>query len=392
MDKIVRIALVIKTLGLEYDDRVRKEILSIQGLFPNIRFKIFAMLPENKRIEGVTDYGVPFCSVYVPARDKYPSAQKALLKAWQFQRAIEGELKTFDAVWCANDDTLVTVALTSNKRTLWDLHEIPATLTGSSLRRSILKYLFSRCKVVIHANPQRRAYLESLGLLKRPDRHYALRNYPNFDDEDKEYDEKYNSFLEWKKDRKCIYLQGLADERRAAYESVKAVMDGTDLCAVVVGGFHKPSKERLINEYGQSLNERILFIGQVPQMKIPQYVKQCFISMVFYKNVSPNNWFCEANRFYQSVILGLPVVTGFNPSMRELIDQYGFGVSIEDDGSHIDKIVEGINQLLNNYDIYHNNTLKYRDQILWNKQETILKELVEKLISDNKNEIEYVFN
>lgn len=381
MEKVNKIAIVIKTSGLEYDDRVRKEILSVQKIFPYIQFKIFAMLPDNKEYEGVTDYGVPFKAVFVPARDKYPSTRKVLLKAWQFQKAIEKELRTYDAVWCANDDATATVALTKNKRILWDLHEIPSSLMGNRLKKIILKYLFTRCKVVVHANPQRKHYLESIGVISHPESHYALRNYPNFEDEDKSFDERYNLFVEWKAGRQCIYLQGLANVNRSSYETVSAVMKFPDLCAVVVGGFDAKAKDRLGREYKEELNKRILFIGSIAQLKIPQYVKQCFMSLVFYKNVSPNNWYCEANRFYQSVILGLPVVTGNNPSMQELVCKYGFGVSIDDDGGDVDKIIAGINKVRENYNEYQMNAIKYRNLLLWDNQEKEIKKIVEVLLN-----------
>jgi hypothetical protein len=127
------------------------------------------------------------------------------------------------------------------------------------------------------------------------------------------------------------------------------------------------------------IKERILFIGKIPQLKIPLYVAECQMSMVFYKNVQPNNWYCEANRFYQSVVLGLPVVTGNNPSMKEIVDQYGFGVAIDDDGSSIIKIVEGMNQLINEYDKFHDNAINNRDKIKWDSQESVIQKIIMKL-------------
>lgn len=377
---IINIALVIKTNGLEYDDRVRKEILSVQKLFPQIRFKIFAMLPENKSFEGITGYGVPYKAVFIPARNKYPSAQKVLLKAWQFQKSIEKDLKKYDAVWCANDDTLLTVLLTKNKRILWDLHEIPATLTGNLVKRKVLSFLFHRCKVIVHANPQRAKYLESLGVVKQQSKHFSLRNYPNFDDEEDVFDDKYISFKEWLGEKKCVYLQSLVEDRRAAYESLKAVLQIPDLCAVVVGGLHGLSKERLIQEYGDEFEHRIMLIGKMPQLRIPQFVRHCFLSLIFYKNVNPNHFYCEANRFYQSVILGLPVVVGNNPSMKELVEKYELGISIDDDGSDVVKISSGIQSVLNNYDYYHKNTLLHRNKLIWDTQEDTICEIVNLLI------------
>jgi glycosyltransferase involved in cell wall biosynthesis len=78
--------------------------------------------------------------------------------------------------------------------------------------------------------------------------------------------------------------------------------------------------------------------------------------------------------------MGLPVVTGNNPSMKEIVEKYGFGVSLDDDGSSVEKIVEGLNQVLSNYEVYHNNTLQHRKQLLWDNQEPVIMSIVEKLL------------
>lgn len=375
-----RIALVIKTDGLEYDDRVRKEILTIQKLFPSIEFKIFVLLPENKDVEGITSYGAPFHAYYLKSRDIYPSAKKILKKSFEFHKAIKDELNSYDAVWCADLGSFMTVALSRSKHLLWDLHELPMELMGSFPKKIILRYLFSKCRTVVHANPQRLEYLYQKGYIVNKSKHYSLRNYPNFDDIDKEFDKKYYDFIEWKGNRQCIYLQGLDAERRAAYESVSAIMRLKDLAAVVVGPFDPQSKERLLNEYGEELYKRIHFVGRVPQLKIPQYVKECYTTLVFYKNTSPNNYYCEANRFYQSVLMGLPVVVGSNPPIKDLVEKYGFGISIDDDGSNVDLIVDAIDTVNNKYELYKNNVNKNKNKLLWSNQEDVIKDIVDHLL------------
>lgn len=379
MDKERNIALVIKTEGLEYDDRVRKEILTVEKIYPNVKFKIFAMLPDNKEREGVTEYGTPYKAVYIPARDKYPSTQKVYLKAYQFYQAVKKDLDDFDAVWTANVDASFVPMLYRSKRIVWDLHELPMAYLSNGITRKLLKYIFGRCKIVIHANPQREQYLERRGVVSESKKHFALRNFPNFNDIDKDYDDKYGSFVAWKGERRCVYLQGLDGDRRAAYESVSAVMHTEDMCAVVVGKYDEKSKERLKREYGDTLDERVLFIGRIPQMKIPQYVQQCFTTLVFYKNISPNNYYCEANRFYQSVLMGLPVVVGCNPPMKEIVEKYGFGVVLDDDGNDIRKISDGLQRVVENYESYKRNIAKNRSQIVWNKNDATIKEIVKEL-------------
>lgn len=375
-----KIALVIKTQGLEYDDRVRKEVLTVQELFPNVKFKIFPLLDDNKSEEGVSSYGVPYKSIHSPAREKYKQRTHLFTKSVDFYNSVKKEIKHFDAIWCGDYHTFMIAALCKNNNLLWDLHELPSMLLGNPLKRLFLKYIFSRCKCVVHANPQRLEYLKSLGVVSDLSKHFALRNYPNFEDVDTEYDEKYHSFLEWKADRKCVYLQGLNDDSRAAYESVKAVLSFPELVAIVVGNFDKKSKERLQNEFGATLDERIMFVGKIAQMKIPQYVKQCITSLIFYKNVRPNNLYCEANRFYQSVVMGLPVVVGNNPSMKELIDKYHFGVSIDDDGRDIEKIKQGLEKVIECYDDFMSNNAQNRNNLLWDSQNEIMKEIMLKLI------------
>lgn len=374
------IALVIKTMGLEYDDRVRKEILSVQRLYPNIKFKIFAMLPDNKEAESVTEYGVPYKSVFIPAREKYPSNTKLHLKGWQFYQAIRKDLKAFDAVWVADVETFFVTTFVKTQHLLWDLHELPYQLFGSKWKCMLLKYTLNRCDVVVHANPQRAQYMKSIHLIDDMSKHYALRNYPNFEDVDTEYDDTYHGFVKWKNDRKCVYLQGLNTKIRAALESVEAVMRKENLCAVVVGGFDPEIKQQLKDKFGEQLEQRMFFVGQIPQMKIPQYVQQCFMTLVFYTNVRPNNWYCEANRFYQAVIMGLPVVVGANPPMKEIVEKYGFGVSIDDDGSNVDMIVKGIDDVLHNYSQFKDNIIKNRNRLTWNSQDFVIKEIVDKLM------------
>lgn len=378
----MKIALVIKTDGLEYDDRVRKEILTIEQLYPNIKFKIYVILPDNKDVEGITSYGVPYHSVYLKSRNKFPSSKKLMQKAFEFYWVIRKDLRDYDAVWCADRGSFMTVALCGSKHLLWDLHELPMEMMGGTIKKWLLRFLFFRCKVVLHANPQRMEYLCQKGYILNRAKHFALRNYPNFEDIDSEYDENYKSFIEWKGTSRCIYLQGLSEERRAGYETIAAVMRIEDIKAVVVGKMYQESKDKLIAEFGEdALNKRIHFVGKVAQLKIPQYMSQCDLSLIFYKNVSPNNWYCEANRFYQSVIMGLPVVVGANPPMKELIDRYGFGVCIDDDGSNVNKIVAGLEEVLANYEQYKINNKKFGKELFWNKQYDAIKGIIEKLFA-----------
>lgn len=377
-----RIALIIFSEGLEYDDRIRKEMLSIQSLFPDLTFKVFVLFDNGKNVseEGVTSYGVPYKSYKLKSRELFKGGSFKYLKTIEFTMKVFPDIKDFDAVWCGEIATALFLEVIHNKPLLWDLHELPMLLLGSSLRRRFLRHLFSKCSVVLHANQDRIEYLKSLGVIEDPEKHYALRNYPNFYDVDKEYDEKYYSFVDWKGNRECVYLQGLFAERRAPFETISAVMDFGSLAAVVVGSFDKGVLEVLKSKYGNAIKERIFFAGKIPQLKIPQYVSQCSFSMVFYKHVNANNIYCEANRFYQSLLMGVPVICGNNPPMKRIIDEYGCGVCVNDDGNSIEKIRYGIQTYFENRKTIIKKVSDSKKSFLWDSQNEIIRAFVKKYL------------
>lgn len=378
MDKTkqYKIALVLYTSGLDFDDRIRKEILSIQKIYANIQFKIFAVEPQNREEEGLTSYGVKYRIPYLKTREKYKSASHTIQKAWEFYKSIKEELKTYDAIWCADPETFIFVMMIHGKPIAWDLHELPLKLMGNPIKRALFRYLESKCDVMVHANEARLEYLKLQGLVKHIDKQFVLRNYPQFNEIDEEYDDLYNNFMSWKGESKCAYLQGLNTAARAAEESVKAVLSYDKLKGVVVGNFDDRIKQKLIEEYGESvLLSRIFFTGKIKQLKTPQYIRQCDLSLVFYKHTSPNNWYCEPNRLFQSVINGVPVIVGNNPPLKEFVNNNQCGIVVETDGSETDKIIDGIGLILSNHDELVDSITK-RPLPLWNIQDNVIDEIV----------------
>ncbi len=376
-----RIALVLYTSGIDYDDRIRKEILSIMEMFPNTSFKIFAVDPKNREEEGMTSYGVSYRIPYLKSRNKYASGTHTLQKAWDFYKTIRKDLIGFDAIWCADPETFIFVLMIHGKPVVWDLHELPLAFMRNPLMKILFKHLESKCNVMIHANNARLQFLYDKGYVKHVDRQFFLRNYPQFNEIDTEYDEMFKRFSDWKGENKCVYLQGLMGPDRADVESIEAVLSIDGLKAVVIGKI-LPDRMKIFEEkFGKNiLDERVFFTGQIKQLKTPQYIRQCFTSLIFYKNSSPNNWLCEPNRMFQNVINGNPVVVGCNPSMKEYVTDNEFGISVDTDGSDVQKIIAGLKQLISNYDFYKKNVQTLSDQMMWSSQNETIRKIVEKFL------------
>lgn len=383
MDKTknYNIALVLYTSGIDYDDRIRKEIQSIKEMYSNINFKIFAVEPRNREEEGITAYGIPYRIPYLKSRDLYASGTHTIYKAWDFYKTVKRDLKDFDAVWCADPETFIFVLMLHGKPILWDLHELPLAFMGNFMTRYLFRILENKCNVMVHANNARLQLLHRNGFVKRMDRQFYLRNYPQFNEIDSEYDDVYYKFLEWKGSDKCVYLQGISSESRADVESIEAVLAVKGLKAVVVGKIQSERMNILMDKFGESiLKERVFFAGQIKQLKTPQYIKQCFTALVFYKYSSPNNKYCEPNRMFQTVINGNPVIVGCNPPMKEYVENNGFGICVDTDGSDVSKIIAGLEMLIANYEKYKKNVQNISAQLLWNSQNATIRQIVEKIL------------
>lgn len=379
--KKYKIALVLYTQGIDYDDRIRKEMLSIKGMYTNVEFKIFAVEPKNREESGVCSYGVRYRIPYLRTRDKYPSGTHTLQKAWDFYKTIQNDLKEYDAVWCADPETFIFVLMIHGKPIVWDLHELPLAFMGNPIMRLLFKYLERRCKVMIHANEPRLKYLVQLGMVKQPEKQFVLRNYPQFNEIDEEYDALYYDFLKWLGDDKCVYLQGIVSESRADVESIQAVMAMPNLKAVVVGSIKKERMEVFKQLFGENvLKERVFFTGRVKQLKTPQYIKKCCVALIFYKNTSPNNWYCEPNRLFQNIINGNPVVVGNNPPMKDLVESNHFGVCVDTDGTDTKKIAAGLKYVIDNMNEYRNFNV---NELMWGSQDDTISKFMACLMASS---------
>lgn len=381
-EKTVKIAVLRKTPNLENDDRLRKEYASLKRLFPGIKVKVFAMLKDNLEYESETSYGLPFRSVRLKSRDEMSRGSHLIKKSWDYYKAIRKDLKEYDIIWNSGDEPTPALLFIRNKTLFWDLRELPMFLLGSSWKRMALKYIFNKCTVMIHANQYRIDYLKQQGLIKDEKKHYVVRNFPEFSAIDSEYDARYYEVKEWIGNRTCVYLQGLSNDSRASYESLSAVLNTPDICAIVLGTVSEKAKQQVNDKYGEDVvTERICYAGNFKVLKVPQYLALCHLSLVFYRNTSPNNYYCEANRLYQAIDAGLPVVVGSNPSMKYIVEDLGVGVSVETDGEDIALIEKGIKAVLDNRDVYVDNIKRLNNEIKWESQEPTLKKVVELLIN-----------
>jgi hypothetical protein len=361
------IAIVCRTIGLEYDDRIRKECLAISK---NANLKIFVTFENNLEEDGVTSYGIPYKSFKLHSREKLKSGSLLLVKALEFFLRVKPYLKDYDLVWAHEEYTFVFPLFLKKGSFIWDLHEIPFRFENK-IMKPLFRYMEKKSKYIIHANQYRINYLTSRGMVESPNKHAYIRNYP-----DKIFTKSilkpkdFEKFQEWLNNEPYVYLQGLTVADRFPYNSIASILEATSLKIIVVGTFEDlESKSDLERKFMDNLKERVYFAGRVNQLAIPSYLKDAQFSMIFYDTTDPNNEFCEANRFFQAINFGIPVITGRNASMASLVKDYGLGIALDTDGRDLVDIKNGIRLLLSNYNTYKQNCLKNIDTFVWKESD-----------------------
>lgn len=377
---IKKIAIVLYTNGLQYDDRVRKEIQSMQLADDKLKFFIYCLTPEKNEYEGVTAYGVPYKNLGLFFRRILPSKHFLFLKAFELYFYLYRILKKeYDLLWFADPETFLFPLLLKNKMIIWDLHELPMLLCKSQFSKMLFHRIERNCCCILHANQERIDYLVNNKAIKQVEKHFPIRNLP-----DKEIDLPINiedeskliEFEEWVDTKTCVYLQGIGSNARKGEEILSAICGINDLYAVVVGNFNPDIKNALQEKYGALIDERFFWAGMISQHVTYKYIRKCKFGIVFYSALSPNNYLCESNRMYQILCCGKPVIVGCNPTMKNYIIGNSYGIALDDDGSDIERIQKGIFELLQEYDFYVNNILGSKDMLYWDIYNSFFEDML----------------
>lgn len=357
------IAVVVKSTGIEYDDRVRKISMALSKSY---YVKIFIVQDDNSERKGKTSYGIDFESIKLSLRDRLPHGKFLITKTLEFYFKVKNKIKSFDYFWYNEEKTFLFPLLAPRSQVfVWDQHEIPERFC-TGIKKIFFHIIEKKCRLMFHANPQRIDYLNSIGLIKLPEKHKVIHNYP---DKECVFSTKkpscYNQFNDWLGNKEYVYLQGLNEPQRRPFNSVSAVLDNTNYNIFVAGYFDENEKNKLIKKY-PNLFDRVFFAGLVPQLTIPSVLREAKFTIVLYETASPNNKFCEANRMYQSMALGVPIIVGENPSMAEVVDEV-YGIALKTDGSDLNELGCAVRELCNHLNEYQLNCKEHADDYLWSE-------------------------
>ena len=346
------VLMVINTTGLEYDDRLRKEVGSLQA--SGARVSILGLEYANRAARSRVYEDVPAKTIRLRSRAWFPQGRGLVVKTAEMYLRFFANVAVArpDVVWCHDLEMGALVPLLSILRVLglvrrivWDQHELPADgLRAQRGYRWLFRRLIDLCDVIVMANAERRALV--LDWLSDPfgPPIEVLNNYPDATFAELPVRDLPADLTAWLAGTPYLLAQGGANPDRHLDALVAAIRRTPQFRLVVVGPYHAKVVERLQREHG-AIDAQVRFTGPVPQMELARYIDHAYASVILYQAQSSNTILCAPNRLYQALVRRVPVIVGSNPPMAEVVNAFGCGVVLDGDGGNIDDLCRAMRQL-----------------------------------------------
>lgn len=259
---------------------------------------------------------------------------------------------------------LVLFLSTLHKKIVWDHHELPPKwVFKKNVVKKLLSLAYARSSTVIHANVERKKYLERI-LKVNAVGSIILKNIPSTSLSSCKLEN--DQFKSWISGRKFVFLQNTLNYERCGYEILKLILD-TEFCIVHAGGnvnFEYIKSEGIdLDEY----KDRVLLLGVVSLEEINFLLNACEFTPIFYRNTSPNQEFCEPNRVYQAMLNNTFIISGNNPTLVDILSDYDRCYIVNSD-------VISLNTSLVDMPLADNNESVYSE--FWEGYEPIIKRLI----------------
>ena len=182
-----------------------------------------------------------------------------------------------------------------------------------------------------------------------------------------------DSFHKIKNSTRCkIVYVGILAGSRFLREIIRFV-EQDDRFEFHIGGFGIMENE--VAEAAKKC-ERIFYYGKLPYDKTLSLEQSCDIMTAIYDPRVPNHKYAAPNKFYESLMLGKPVVMAHNTGFDEIIENNKIGCLIEFSEEGLSK---GLNKLIDVQDEWDSMSVRmkklYNEQYSWSEMERRLVNL-----------------
>lgn len=170
---------------------------------------------------------------------------------------------------------------------------------------------------------------------------------------------------------KIVYV-GILQDHRLLKEIVEAVSE-LDLVELHIGGF---GKYETYMQNAAKNHENIYFYGRMTYANTLALEKECDIMLAIYDPSIDNHFYAAPNKFYESLMLGKPVIMVKNTGMSNVVSDSNIGVLID---YSKEAFIKGVDQLMeqkSQWKVMSEQMQRlYKEQYSWEEMERRLLKL-----------------
>jgi len=307
--------------------RLLKQIATLQSA--GVSCEVYHGNTDGEVIEE-DDYPFPVHSIPV---DINSSKLKSFLGPFLFARKAAPliALGPFDTVLCLTLGAAVTGMQAKKRRPalsiIFDNNEMHIESMGTKLKQTLWRPLYRKainvCDFIIHAEVNRKNYIENHYSYDKNKPVFVLENFPNYIGQPSDRGEP-------KEPVRIIYLGGFGGNRfTEEIVDIFSQLDGVASLDIV--GFGKPSYVEAIKQRVCDTGSRnVRILPPVPYREIPNLLTSYDIGVALYRNTNLNNYYCAPNKVYDYLMNGMPVISNNYPGLVNILEKNLVGACVED--------------------------------------------------------------
>ncbi len=174
---------------------------------------------------------------------------------------------------------------------------------------------------------------------------------------------------------KQILYQGSLNIGRGLEHMIDAMefLDDTKLHIIGDGDITEDLKERIIKK---GVADKVELMGRIPFDELPSITNKADLGIALEENIGLNYYYALPNKLFDYIQARIPVLVSPFPEMQKIVNKYEIGTVYDHKTPEAlaEKIIE-VFKLKNRYNKWKKNTSKAAEELCWENEKIILKEV-----------------
>lgn len=362
------------------DSRVEKEVYSLKKSKYNVMIIGWDREDNYKVKKDILNVSGQEIEIFrIGIRASYGEGKKNLIPFIKFQFFILKWLvfnrKKYEIIHACDFDTAFTANFSrifTKKKLVFDIFDYLST-DANNLPKKILKKMedniINKATAVIICTEKRKEQIRGT----KPHNLTIIHNTPHIDIKNI----NNNCFVFNQKNTIKIAYVGILQDFRLLLEMAEVIAKNAEY-ELHIGGFGK------YHNYMQEMSvkyDNIYYYGKLTYEQTLSLENQCDIMVAIYDPNIGNHIYAAPNKFYESLMLGKPLIMVKNTGMSDVIEKNHIGVCIEYSAQSFETGLQEIVKVKNQW-VNMSNKMKeiYREEYSWNVMEDRLIKLYRKIL------------